>query len=131
MSSSALVDSSQSTPPKVSLSVSSTVWEDQLQVCLAAFEEFIKTKPGEDINVTIFKIEAVRDILKPHLSEHIKLKVLDDLMEEAFVVKQAFDASKEEMQDNAYYENYEPFVPGPDYYLGGEDGCEIIYRGEI
>ena len=109
--------------------MASTVGEDQLQVCLAAFEEFIKTNPGEDINDTIFKIEAVRDILKPHLSEHIK--VFDDLMEEAFVVKQAFDASKEDMQDNAYYENYEPFDPGPDYYLGGEDGCEIIYRGEI
>ena len=86
-------------------------------------------KPGEDINVTIFKIETVRDILKSNHSE--TNKVFDDLMKEAFAVKKALDASKEDKQDDDYYENYEPFDPGPDYYLGGEDGCEIIYRGDI
>ena len=47
-------------------------------------------------------------------------------------MKETIDASERNIHDSDDdYEDYDVFDPSiPDYYWGGEDGCEIIFRDD-
>ena len=86
---------------------------------------FVESKAGEDIDTVIFKIEALQKIFEPKFLENRDKSVFEDLLRQAKAVKESSEKSVEHDDD---YTDYEFDDSLPDYYWGGEDGNEIIFR---
>ena len=88
--------------------------------------DFMKSEPGDTINTSIEKLEALKTILEPE-EDPDKPSELDELIELA----QSYSKAIEEMSvnkdddddDNFYYEDDNL----PPHYWGGEDCCELIF----
>ena len=92
------------------------------------FRKFMKQEPGETLDDTIKKLEALKTMLEPTNDDETKESEFDNLILLVKSTKEAIETlvNTEDEYDKEYLDNL--FDDGlPRHYWGGEDGNELIF----
>ena len=93
--------------------------------------KFMKKEPGDTLDVTVDKLEALKSMFVPATNnEESKESGFDELITMVKTAKEAIEnASKEDVYDDEYVDGMED-TNFPRHYWGGEDGNELIFVNE-
>ena len=100
---------------------------DEIEPLADKIIDFFNSEPDETIDITIVKLEMIRDMFENTLGEG-NVPQLDELVETAKKTKAFIDESKKGSEDNEEDHSYESYFHEdlPRHYYGEED--EIIFE---
>jgi hypothetical protein len=87
--------------------------------------EFMRNEPGDTLDTTIAKLEALKAMLEPdHNDDEAKESEFEKLIQMVKNTKEALEKLNDDDVDELDYEDYDDI---PRHYWGGNDGNEIIF----
>ena len=87
--------------------------------------EYMKNEPGDTLDTTIAKLEALKALLEPdNIGDEAKESQFDELIQMVKHTKEALEKINENDYDDDYYEEDDDL---PRHYWGGEDGNELFF----
>ena len=89
--------------------------------------EFMEEEPGDTLDTTIAKLEALKAMLEPATDENTKESTFDELIRTVKETKHAIQEQDNEDYDDDYFQAMEEDQGLPRHYWGGEDGNELIF----
>ena len=100
--------------------------ETKLDALIEDIMNFAHSEPKDDIDHTIAKITALKNLLEPNKEAHESQ--LEKLLVEANAAKEAIENLNKTDDYEDYFEDVDDGLP--DYYWGGEDASELIFIDE-